>query len=661
MKRILLLLFISIGLFIPSLAGQTTKFNGMSYQAIARDAQGSIIANAPVAIKISFSIKKDGTKNYYTEIHQVTTDENGLINLVIGEGKETLGAFEDIPWDSEQVWLNVEMDVKGGNNFALVGSNELYAVPYAYHAATASELIEGTTIDLPTKKSQSIYWLTGGNDKTSPGEHFVGTVDSTDLVFKTNNVTRLVLTKQGQLQVKSGVTGSKKDKASYAVTIEDIKQGIYIKVKNGSDSTFIYKEVPDSTKPKIPDTRFKGGGLVYPTKRLKIFIGFKRSTANNFMTFADDENSWGGIEGQSLEELEGDPEYQREGNDYSINSVFLVGAGLGTAAKAYGYLGAGSATAATVIFGWSVPGWLAAAGGAFANVASFGIEAASVDIEHKLYQKETKESLGVTYSSGAGDYAEWLQRAPGVKALDFGEIVGVNGGKVSLDTKNAQHVMVVSKQPIVLGNAPQEKFKKDFEKIAFMGQVPVKVAGKVEVGDYIIPSGNNDGFGIAVNPKAMKIGDFAKIVGVAWQSAKERPFNLVNVAVGLKNNDLAPKVEELSTKIDNIIAYLEGKGSLRPQNAAAAQTQPQARETNGITHQLITDEEFDQFVDQHTGYFTDLYANVKLELIKRGLNMSDCPEINAFLDNPIPAMKQMRRNPSYSTQWGAVDRLIKRR
>jgi len=67
-------------------------------------------------------------------------------------------------------------------------------------------------------------------------------------------------------------------------------------------------------------------------------------------------------------------------------------------------------------------------------------------------------SIGVSYSSGAGDYAEWLQRAPGVKALDFGKLVGVNGGKLSLDTKNAQHVMVVYKQPIVLGNAPQEKF-----------------------------------------------------------------------------------------------------------------------------------------------------------------------------------------------------------
>jgi hypothetical protein len=85
--------------------------------------------------------------------------------------------------------------------------------------------------------------------------------------------------------------------------------------------------------------------------------------------------------------------------------------------------------------------------------------------------------------------------------------------------------------------------------------------------------------------------------------------------------------------VDNIIAYLEGKGTLRPENAAAAQAQPQAGETT-VTKQL-TDEEFDQFVDQHAAYFINLYDNVKLELIKKGYDMSKYPEINAFLDNPF--------------------------
>jgi hypothetical protein len=614
MKRILFLFLICTDLFLSTVSGQTTKSNGISYQAIARDAQGAIIANAPVALKISFFVKNNGTKNYYTEIHQLTTDENGLINLVIGNGNETVGAFEDIPWDAEQVWLNVEMDAKGGNNFALVGSTELYVVPYAYHAATASELIEDTAIDLPTEKAQSTNWLIGGNDRTRPEIHFVGTGDSRDFVFKTNNVTRLIVTKNGQLQVKSGVTGSKDDEASYAVTVEGSIQGIYIKVTG------------------------------------------KRSSENKFMTFADDENIWGGIEGQTLKELNEDSEYGREKALYLVSKVALAAKAIAVGIKAYGFISAASTTAATVIFGWSAPGWSVAAGGAFAQIAGWALEVATLDIEHKLYLRETEESIGISYSSGAGDYAEWLQRAPGVKPFDFGEIVGVNGGKVSLDTKNAQHFMVVSRQPIVLGNAPQEKFKKDFEKIAFMGQVPVKVAGKVEVGDYIIPSGNNDGFGIAVNPKAMKIGDFAKIVGVAWQSAKEHPFNLVNVAVGLSNNDLVPKVDEISTKVDNIIAYLGGKGPLRPENSAAIQEQPLADETS-LTKQL-TDEEFDQFVDQHAADFIDVYANVKLELIKKGYDMSKYNEINAFLDNPLPVIKQIRRNPSYATQWRAIDAIL---
>ncbi len=612
MKRILFLLIISIGLFMQPLASQTTKANGISYQAIARDATGKILANAPVALKISFSVKNNGNQNFYTEVQQVLTDETGLINLVIGNGKETVGAFQDIPWDTEQVWLDIEMDAKGGRDFALMGSTELYAVPYAFHAATASELIQDSAIDLPTEKAQSIYWLTGGNDQTRPATHFAGTQDAQDFVFKTNNVTRVILTKDGQMQVKSGVTGADDDKANYPITIEGSTQGIYIHVTG------------------------------------------KRSSANDFMTFADDENTWGQVEGQTLDELYDSWEYKSQIALFTLSAIQLAASAIAFGIEAAGLYAAAVAAGATIILAFASPGFALAAGSATAHAIVLAAEVISLGIEIDNWKTETVNGVGVTYNSGAGDYAEWLQRTPGTKDLHYGEVVGINGGLVSLNTQSAQHYMVVSKQPIVLGNAPQEKFKKNFEKIAFMGQVPVKVAGKVNAGDYIIPSGNNDGFGIAVNPKAMKIGDFARIVGVAWASAPDKPLNYVNVGVGLNSNELAPKVDEIATKVDNIMAFLEGKGSLRPENAATAGTsQAQAGET--ILAKQMNDQEYDQFVDQHADYFTELFSNVKLELVKKGVNLNKHPEISSFLDNPIPMMKQVRRDPGYLTQWGSVD------
>jgi hypothetical protein len=89
-----------------------------------------------------------------------------------------------------------------------------------------------------------------------------------------------------------------------------------------------------------------------------------------------------------------------------------------------------------------------------------------------------------------------------------------------------------------------------YEKVAFMGQVPVKVLGKVSKGDYILPSRQNNGFGIAVKPENLKAADFKNIVGIAWSESKNEVFNLILVAVGINANDIAILVEKQQAQID---------------------------------------------------------------------------------------------------------------
>jgi hypothetical protein len=81
------------------------------------------------------------------------------------------------------------------------------------------------------------------------------------------------------------------------------------------------------------------------------------------------------------------------------------------------------------------------------------------------YTTNTTDEIGVEYSSGSGDYAEWLRRKPNERVHQYGEIVGIKGGLVSLNTQDADQVMVVSRRPIVLGNAPQPHQEKYYEKI----------------------------------------------------------------------------------------------------------------------------------------------------------------------------------------------------
>lgn len=617
MKKILLILSIFNILLIHAVSGQTTSSGpGMNYQAVARDAFGKLLSKQSISLKISFGANTVANKPYYSEIHQVTTDELGLFNLVIGEGKEQAGTLKDIPWATEQIWLNVALDAAGGREFALMGSSEMRAVPYAFHAATASQLVgDDAAIDLPTEKNQSIYWHTGGNTTTRPETHFLGTRDNQSLVFKTNNATRVILTNAGQMQIYSGVDGPDDDKNSYPLTVEGSKQGIYIKV-NGS-----------------------------------------RDNSNNFLTFADDEGVWGRVEGQTIPELEASSEYQTQVALFTLSAISLAATAVATAAEAAGLYAAAVAAAATIILAFATPGFTAAAVAVTANVASLVVEAAALATEWATWESNIRANIGVAYESGAGDYAEWLERGKDEPDMHFGDIVAVNGGKISLNTAHGSHFMIISRRPIVLGNAPKAGQEIFFEKVAFMGQVPVKVAGKVDVGDYIIPSGNNDGTGIAVKPAQMMISDYEKIVGVAWASAKDAPINYVNVGVGINNNDLAPKVEEISNKVDNIVAYLEGKAPLRPSAAGMANVAPASalNMTTAPSAKLMTDAEFDQFLDNNAESIKQLMAQTKEMLIKQGRNF-DSPQLNAFLNDPIPTIKEMRRNPQFMTQWAQIDR-----
>lgn len=184
----------------------------------------------------------------------------------------------------------------------------------------------------------------------------------------------------------------------------------------------------------------------------------------------------------------------------------------------------------------------------------------------------TLDRGGVTYESGSGDYAEWLERSDPNETIKFGDIVGVRGGRISRQTAGADQLLVVSHKPIVLGNMPAPGREKFSEKVAFMGQVPVKVVGPVARGDYIIASGASDGFGRAVPPRAITAELSELVVGVAWGESQLEILKFVNVAVGMnptnalrvataqqsKIRDLESKLGAVKTKLAHL-QKLEGR------------------------------------------------------------------------------------------------------
>ena len=167
---------------------------------------------------------------------------------------------------------------------------------------------------------------------------------------------------------------------------------------------------------------------------------------------------------------------------------------------------------------------------------------------------EGNGSGGISYSSGGADFAEYLPVESEKDSFQAGDIVGIHDGKISYETKKAAQVMVITDRPIMVGNRPDNA--DGFQKVSFIGQVPVKVTGKVMAGDWICASGNNDGIGIALNSKEISVE--YRIVGRSWETNLETGIKKVNVVVGLDQSEsLKVIIENQQREIDEINALIK--------------------------------------------------------------------------------------------------------
>lgn len=110
----------------------------MSYQAIVRDANGQLLTNSTVGMRIS--ILKDSPTGpvQYAETHTSTTNANGLVTLEIGDGTPvSSGTFFSIEWRSGSHYVQTETDPNGGTNYTISGTSQLLSVPYALYSNIA--------------------------------------------------------------------------------------------------------------------------------------------------------------------------------------------------------------------------------------------------------------------------------------------------------------------------------------------------------------------------------------------------------------------------------------------------------------------------------------------------------------------------------------------
>ncbi|MDB4157900.1 putative metal-binding motif-containing protein [bacterium] len=117
---------------------------GFNYQATVRSAGGGLIVNQNVYFKFNVIQGSLTSVPVFTETHYVPTDDLGQVNLIIGQGSATLGAFSELDWSLGSYYLGIELDTDTGNSYVAMGTTQLLSVPFALYAensgAEASDL-----------------------------------------------------------------------------------------------------------------------------------------------------------------------------------------------------------------------------------------------------------------------------------------------------------------------------------------------------------------------------------------------------------------------------------------------------------------------------------------------------------------------------------------
>lgn len=195
------------------------------------------------------------------------------------------------------------------------------------------------------------------------------------------------------------------------------------------------------------------------------------------------------------------------------------------------------------------------------------------------------QNIGLRFKGGGADYAEWMYKSNLEEVFEQGQIIGIKDGKITKNTQDATDLKVISNSAIVLGNWKGKEDEGKMEQVAFLGQVPVKVWGKVNAGDLIVASGKNDGTGVAVSESEITPEQYKNIVGTAWTASEKKGLKHILVAVGMKTPE--HQVSDLMTKTQHLEAKnQELKNQLKAQNQKIEKLEANFQKLSQMIQQL---------------------------------------------------------------------------
>jgi len=115
--------------------------DAFSYQTVLRNSSGMIIANQSLQMRIIILQDSINGTEVYSETHSTTSNDYGLINLIVGEGTFVSGEFDWIDWASASYYIKIEIDISSTGNFVEMGITRILSVPYALEAKKTTSLV----------------------------------------------------------------------------------------------------------------------------------------------------------------------------------------------------------------------------------------------------------------------------------------------------------------------------------------------------------------------------------------------------------------------------------------------------------------------------------------------------------------------------------------
>ena len=119
---------------------------GFNYQAVVRNADGILLANSDVTLRISLYPGQSATSPTWVETHKAHTDVSGCFGITVGKGTRESSSvaanFKDVNFGAVYYWMKIE--IQEGSNFREVSFAQLPSSPYsevAYNAAIPAGMI----------------------------------------------------------------------------------------------------------------------------------------------------------------------------------------------------------------------------------------------------------------------------------------------------------------------------------------------------------------------------------------------------------------------------------------------------------------------------------------------------------------------------------------